>query len=247
MHRARPIRYGSPARSASRRLRAWKSAARIGSMIPRPLAAVQQTSIRVRSSAETWLASRGRKWSPRNRILIRFRIRDTMARRGVAGRVIPTAFRTAPSCASPSSRWPVIKNCMAARRRSSKRLGDRGSGGRGEVFPRRLGAAPGVRQGIREPHPEPACSVRRPPVAGPGPGGTAWRRGRRPGPPPPAPPPARNTSPRARVAGHRWKWTARTSGSARPEDSSTCARLRWWPSSAVGGTWATTASRTRSW
>ncbi len=33
---------------------------------------------------------------------------------------------------------------------------DRGSGGRGQVFPRRLGAAPGVRQCIREPHPEPA-------------------------------------------------------------------------------------------
>ena len=80
-----------------------------------------------------------------------------MARRGVLGGAIPTAFTTVLSCRESLvdvTADQVLRGCTPP---AFERFGDRGPGGRGEVFPRRLGAAPGVRQGIREPHPEPAC------------------------------------------------------------------------------------------
>ena len=98
---ARVIRNVSPARRASRRPRAWKSAPRMMSMLHRPVAADQHISILYNSPAGIWLASRGRKLSPRRISRVCCRRSDAKARRGVLGNRMPTAWRTSRSTARP--------------------------------------------------------------------------------------------------------------------------------------------------
>ena len=132
-------------------------------------------------------------------------------------------------------------------RRSSKRLGDRGPGGRGEVFPRRLGAAPGVRQGIREPHPEPALLgvVPRSQLQGQAVQlggaveGQGLRRLRRRLP---------VIHPRALVLPGPMKVDGQDLGIGPARGLQHLREaVGGGPRAPIGGTWATTASRTRSW
>jgi hypothetical protein len=77
-------------------------------------------SIRRSSVSGTSRASRGTKSSPRSFNRRRRRITDTSARRGEEASFIPQAARTERITCRPSSMWPLIRSCSAARRWNSR-------------------------------------------------------------------------------------------------------------------------------
>ena len=101
MASARATRKGSPARRASSRPRVWKSAPRMGSMTLSPATADQQRSMRVRSSAETWVSSRARNFRPRSRSRARCRISDDEGPPGRRGHAQPQRAEDGPQERQP--------------------------------------------------------------------------------------------------------------------------------------------------
>ena len=156
MAMARAMRDGSPARSASKSPRVWKSAPRIGSIMLRPATADQQRSMRVSSMGGTCASSRSRNRRPRIRRRTRCQSSDSEgpprrlghahAQRGEQGAQQCQALVDMAADQELGRRQPL----------ELEGLGRRGRRGRRQIGLRRLGTPAGVGQRVAQPAPEAA-------------------------------------------------------------------------------------------